>query len=129
MIKKYAIILIIGSFINYLGCYSYEQLRSSAIKEELEQNNHRELSIVTKDYIEYHFDSYMYSVKNDSLLGVSTFFQLNREVPFNGKIALNDITDIKIKNTNTIGSIGMVLGLLTIFGLTIIVVALASYEH
>ena len=127
--RKHFVLLIIISLINYVGCYSYEQVRGSDIREELEQDNQRELYIVTKDYINYHFDCNMYSVKNDSLLGIGTFYQLNREMPFNGKIALNDITDIKIKNINTIGSIGMVLGLATILGLTIIIVSLVTYEY
>ena len=126
IIKKYPAYFLLLSLINFLGCYSFEHIRGLEIREELEQDNRRDLTIVTKDYKEYHFESFMYTVVNDTLLGTGIIYHLNREIPFQGKIATNDITDIEFKNTNIIGSIGMVLGLLTVFGIIIIVIAISN---
>jgi len=124
--KKYAIYFLLLSLLNLLGCYSFEHIRGLEIREELEQDNRRDVTIITKDYKEYHFESFMYTVLNDTLLGTGKIHRLNKEIPFHGKIALNDITDIEFKNTNIIGSIGMVLGLLTVFGIIIIVIAISN---
>ena len=127
IIKKYVIYFLLISLINLLGCYSFEHIRGSAIKEEIaHDDSRRDLSIVTKDYNEYHFESFMYTVVNDTLLGTGTLLRLNKEIPFQGKIAVNDISDIEFKNTNIIGSIGMVLGLLTVFGIIIIVIGISN---
>lgn len=126
IIEKYLVYSLLLSLINFLGCYSFEHIRGLEIREELEQDNRRDLTIVTKDYKEYHFESFMYTVVNDTLFGTGTLLRLNKEIPFQGKIAANDITDIEFKNTNIIGSIGMVLGLLTVFGIIIIVIAISN---
>ena len=44
----------------------------------------------------------MYTVVNDTLFGTGTLLRLNKEIPFQGNIATNDITDIEFKNTNII---------------------------
>lgn len=129
IIKRYTVYFLLFSLINLMGCYSFEQIRGAEIKHELEQDNRRDLAVVTKDYNEYQFNSFMYIVVDDSLLGTGTMLQLNKKIPFQGKIAVNDITDIEFKNTNIIGSIGMVLGLLTVFGLIIIVIAISNDKY
>ena len=126
IIKRYTIYFLLFSLINLIGCYSYEHMRGTEIREELEQENRRDISIVTKDYKEYQFNSFMYIVVDDSLLGTGTILRLNQQKPFQGKIAVNDITDVEFKNTNVLGSIGMVLGLLTVFGLIVIVIAVST---
>jgi hypothetical protein len=130
IVKRYTVYFLLLSLINLWGCYSFEHIRGTEIKEELAQDDgRRDLSIVTKDYKEYHFESFMYTVVNDTLLGTGKIHHLNKEIRFQGKIALNDITDIEFKNTNIIGSIGMVLGLLTVFGLIIIVIAISNDKY
>jgi hypothetical protein len=129
IIKKYLVYFLLLSIINFIGCYSFETIRGTEIKNELERDNRRDLTIVTKDYKEYQFDSFMYTVVNDSLLGTGTLLRLNKEIPYQGKIAVNDITDIEFKNTNIIGSIGMILGVITVFGLIIIVIAISSDKY
>jgi hypothetical protein len=125
IIEKYIVYFLLLFLINFWGCYSFEHIRGLEIREKLNRDDsRRDLSIVTKDYKEYHFDSFMYTVVNDSLLGTGTVLHLNNELPFQGKIALYDITDIEFKDTNIIGSIAMVLGLLTVFGIIIIVIAI-----
>lgn len=129
MIKKYLIVVVVISFLNYLGCYSYEHVRSTAIKEQLEKEDYQELHVVTKDYQEYRFDKNMYTIKKDSLLGIGVVVSYNRETPFQGKIALNDITDVKLYDTNVIGTIGVIIGLASILGLTILIIALAAHDY
>ncbi len=129
IIKKYFVYFLLLSIINLIGCYSFETIRGIEIKNELERDNRRELTILTKDYKKYQFDSFMYTVVNDSLIGTGTLLRLNKEIPFQGKIAVIDITDIEFKNTNIIGSIGMILGVITVFGLIIIVIAISSDKY
>ncbi len=130
IIKKYLVYFLVLSLINVLGCYSFEHIRGTEIREEIElDEGRRELSILTNDYKKYKFDSFMYTVVNDTLLGTGTLLWLNKETPFQGRIALNEITDIEFKNTNIIGSIGMVLGLLTVFGIIIIVIAISNDKY
>jgi len=95
-----------------MGCHSFEPVSKSNIQEIFDSDKNYAVKLLTKDYTEYHFDGYMYSVKNDTLFGTGTKVQLNREVHFQGYIALEDIIEYKIKTSDTGASLGVVLGVL-----------------
>ena len=112
MINKYTIYLLIFSFVHFMGCHSFEPVSKSNMQEIFDSDKNYAVKLLTKDYTEYHFDGYMYSVKNDILFGTGTKVQLNREVPFQGSIALEDIIEYKIKTSDTGATLGVVLGVL-----------------
>ncbi|MGB5893486.1 MAG: hypothetical protein WBG58_04855 [Ignavibacteriaceae bacterium] len=110
MINKYIIYILIVSFAHFIGCHSFEPVSKSNIQELFESDKNYAVKLLTKDYTEYHFDGYMYSVKNDTLFGTGKKIHLNREEPFLGSIALDDIIEYKIKTSDTGATVGVVLG-------------------
>lgn len=127
--KKHFVFLIIITFTNYIGCSSFKNISGPAIKEEINKHNDIPLNIITKDYKEYQFNSYMYSVKNDTLSGVGKIIHLTKESPFNGKIAVAEIIELKYKNENIFGSLGIVLGIVSVALLAALTIALVTEDY
>jgi len=128
MMNKYTIYLLIFSFIHFLGCHSFEPISKSNIQEKFESDKNYAIKLLTKDYTEYHFDGYMYSVKNDTLFGSGRKVYLNREVPFLGAIALDDIIEYKIKTSDTFATVGLVFGVIAVAGLVFLLIVAASFQ-
>ena len=62
--KKILITLTIISFMNLIGCYSY----NSISKEELDQaEEYRDLQVITKNKYIYEFDEGNYTICKDSI--------------------------------------------------------------
>ena len=127
--KKHFVFLIIITFANYIGCSSFKNISGQAIREEVKKHNDMPLKIITKDYKEYQFDSYMYSVKNDTLSGVGKIIHLKKESSFNGKIAVTDIIELKYKSENIFGSLAIVLGIVSVALLAALTIALVTEDY
>ena len=127
--KKYFVFIIIILLFNYVGCSSFKNISGPAIREEVKKHNDIPLNIITKDYKEYQFDSYMYSVKNDTLSGVGKIIHLTKERSFNGKIAVTDIIELKYKSENIFGSLAIVLGIVSVALLAALTIALVTEDY
>jgi hypothetical protein len=128
MIYKYTIYLLIVSFIHFAGCHSFELIRENNIEEKFETGKYYAIKLITKDYTEYYFDGYMYSVKNDTLFGSGIKVYLNRDVPFQGAIAIDDIIEYKIKTSDTAATIGLVFGVIAFAGVVALLIAAATIQ-
>ncbi|MBK9097373.1 MAG: hypothetical protein IPM14_04460 [bacterium] len=125
LIKKYICAILTVSFFHYTGCYSHQQIQRSDVKTYLDENAKEEITIRTTDFKEYHFDRLMYAVRNDTVLGTGELLFFNSSVPFQGKIALDDIVEIRVKETDALGSIFTAIGILTIGVLTAVIASVA----
>lgn len=113
--KKTISIICILAFFNYIGCSSKEVMTKNSFIAENHLNgniNDIYVSTINDDY--YFFSSGNYVIVNDSLSGVGKKILLDKEVNFNGKIALADILTIEQKTFNPGKTIILALGILAV---------------
>ena len=120
--KNLIIIFLVISLFNYLACTTLNVATRVSIEEEMKGGTLRsELYIITKDNNRYHFGDWGYQIVNDTLIGKGLKINPNGEEPFEGKIAMDDISHFEVKETDTMATVGLVLGIaaaaLLVFGL------------
>lgn len=109
--KKITISFLIISLFNYLACTSLNVASKESIKEELESGTlHGDIYIITKDNNRYHFGDWGYRIENDTLYGKGLKINPNGEEPFEGKIAMDDISHFEVKEADPMATVGVVLG-------------------
>jgi hypothetical protein len=125
MKKKIFIYLLIIAFLNYLGCTSLNVVSTGEVKEKLESGTYyQELFLITKDNNRYHFGKWGYHIENDTLIAKGLKVNMNGEVPFEGKIPLEDISYFEVEELNTLSTVGLVLGIGAL-AITVLVLVLA----
>ena len=130
MIKKILISLVIISFLNYLGCYTSEIITKNEIDQGTKKINLKEvISISTKDYKSYSFGANQYQIQNDTLFGTGVITKLGKQIPFKGKIAMNDIVSIEQKSTDAVATIGLVLGIAALGALIFTLVVVTAVTN
>jgi hypothetical protein len=120
--KKLTIIFLVISLFNYLACTTLNVATRESIEEDIKQGTlQSELYVITKDNNRYHFGEWGYQVVDDTLIGKGLKINLNGEEPFEGKIAMVDISHFEVKETDTMATVGLVLGIaaaaVLVFGL------------
>jgi hypothetical protein len=60
------------------------------------QKEYDQASLITKDNKEYQFDDGDYTINSDTLTGSGLSLSGNNEMPFSGKIALDDVTTFNL---------------------------------
>ena len=109
MLRKNIATVLIISFLNFAGCYSTETISINKIKDGTEQINFgKNITIVTKDYSTYCFPAFQYQINNDTLYGTGTHITLGNEIPYKGKIAMNDISSIKQEEVDAGSTTGLI---------------------
>jgi hypothetical protein len=121
MIKKTFIGFMVFAILNLIGCYSFQTVSSETINKYASVDGSEAIELTTKDHIEYRFNKYSYRVKNDTITGNGYVIQLNDEVPFNGRIAFEDIIAMNVEKLDAVASIGLAFGV-AIIGLIIVFV-------
>jgi len=95
--KKLTITITILSFLNLIGCYSYQEITKD---EFTEAEEYLDLQVITKDQYIYEFDEGNYIVQEDSINGSGKFVNKKlikaRFKDFNGSIYLEDIETFKL---------------------------------
>jgi hypothetical protein len=124
MIRKPFIGFMITAMLNLVGCYSFQAVSPNSINEHLRIDGSDAIRLMTKDYFEYTFDRFSYRVLNDTITGNGYVFQLNDEVPFNGKIALSDIIELNIEKLDGVASIGLAFGIAIIVLISVFVIGM-----
>jgi hypothetical protein len=125
MKKKIIIYFLIIAFLNYLGCTSLNIASKEEVKQKLENGTYyQELYLITKDNNRYHFGKRGYHIKNDTLYAKGLKVNMNGEVPFEGKIRLEDISYFEVEELNTLSTVGLVLGIGAL-AITVLVLVLA----
>ena len=122
MKNKILISLLIISFFNYIGCYSFETVSFPEFEDEIKNDNPpKELFINTSDYSRYHCNWNLLEVQEDSIKIKGTTVFGKYEQPFEGKLAIKDIKYIEAKYLDTWTTIILVVaivgGAALLFGL------------
>jgi hypothetical protein len=127
MKKKIIIYCTIIALFNYLGCTTLNIVSKEEVKQKIESGTYyRYLYIVTNDNNRYHFGDWGYSIKNDTLGGKGLKINLNGKEPFEGKIALKDISYFEVEEGDASATIGIVLGISALALLLVFIIGLAT---
>jgi len=99
---KIPISFLLVAILNLLvGCYSYELITVPEYKQvEEEEGKQNEIFVITKDYQKYHFSDSNFYIENDTLYGKGEMIVSEKEILFEGELALSDIESIEIENMN-----------------------------
>jgi hypothetical protein len=111
MFKKLSVWFLIICLFNYLACTSLNVASKESIEEELESGTlHGDIYIITNDHNRYHFGEWGYHIENDTLYGKGLKINPNGEEPFDGKIAMDDISHFEVEEAEPLATVGLVLG-------------------
>ena len=114
MFKKISVCFLIIFLLNYLACTSLNVASKESIEEDLASGTlHADIYMITKDNNRYHFGDWGYHIKNDTLYGKGFKINPNGEEPFEGKIAMDDISHFEVEEAEPIATVGVVLGVTT----------------
>lgn len=101
IVSKIVFYLLILSLINYISCYSYQEIT----KEEFNQTEeYVDLQVRTTNQYIYQFDENNYTVMEDSIYGSGRIKLKNSNKHFEdytGSVYLEDIESIKFDKFNT----------------------------
>jgi hypothetical protein len=110
--KETIIIVLIISLFNFFGCTTMGVATKESIEEETKAGTlHSELYIITNDNNRYHFGKWGYHIEKDTLFGKGLKINPSGEEPFEGKIAMDDISHFEVEEGDTMATIGLVLGI------------------
>ena len=120
--KNLIIIFLVISIFNYLACTTLNVATRESIEEDIKQGTlQSELYVITKNNNRYHFGKWGYQVVEDTLIARGLKINQNVEEPFEGKIAMDDISHFEVKETDTMATVGLVVGIaaaaVLVFGL------------
>ena len=111
--KKLTISILIFFLFNYLACTTLNVATKESIEEEMKEGTFRsEIYIITKDNNRYHFGDWGYNIENDTLYGKGLKINPNGEEPFEGKIAMDDISHFEVEEGDAFATTGLILGTL-----------------
>ena len=114
MLKKINVCLLIIFLFNYLACTTMNVASKESIEEDLASGTlHGDIYIITKDNNRYHIGDWGYHIKNDTLYVKGLKINPNGEEPFEGKIALDDISHFEVEEAEPIATVGVILGVTT----------------
>lgn len=111
--------ILMASLLFSFGCYTnqtitreqLDNIPNEGLKAEFEQHD---ITVYTKDSLEYTFLKDNYRIESDTLMGSGEQTIAGNNRPFNGSISFGDITLLKTENfdtTATIVAIGLPVGL------------------
>ena len=127
MLRKFFITLLVVSFLNFVGCYSSEIISKTEIDKGTKKINFdEEISISTKDYNSYRFGAHQYQIQNDILSGTGVTTKFGKQIPFKGKIALNDVVSFEQKSIDAGATTGLVIGGIALGMLIVVLIYTAA---
>jgi len=130
MYKKISISFLIVFLFNYLACTSLNVTSKETIKEEVDSGKlHNDIFIITKDNNRYHLGNWGYQIKNDTLYAKGLKVNPDGEEPFEGKIAMDDISHFEVEEGDALATTGLVLGITAIAALIIGIIAVNSIDN
>lgn len=129
MFKKISVCFLIIFLFNYLACSTLNVASKETIEEELESGTlHGDIYIITNDHNRYHFGEWGYHIKNDTLYGKGLKINPNGEEPFEGKIAMDDISHFEVEETDPMATTGVILGVAAFALLVFGIIAVISFN-
>jgi len=130
MFKKLSFCFLIICLFNYLACTTLNVASKETIEEELESGTlHGDIYIITKDNNRYHFGEWGYRIESDTLYGKGLKINPNGEEPFEGKIAMDDISHFEVEEAETLATVGVVLGVAAFAMIVLGAIALNSASN
>ena len=130
IMKKLVIIILVISLFNYLACTTLNVATKESIEEEMNEGTLRsEMYIITKDNNRYHFGSWGYRIENDTLFGKGLKVNPNGEEPFEGKIAMDDISHFEVEEGDGMATMGLVLGIGALAALTVVLIGAITFGN
>jgi len=130
MYKKISVSFLIVFLLNYLACTSLNVASKETIKEEVESGKlHNDIFIITKDNNRYHLGDWGYQIKNDTLYAKGLKVNPEGEEPFDGKIAMDDISHFEVEEGDALATTGLVLGITAIAALILGIIAVNSIDN
>ena len=125
--KKLFILFLISTVFLYLnGCYSIREMTKAEFKEK---NKKGSVTIITKNMETYQFAKGWYHIESDTLYGNGAKLNAEHNIPFSGKIALDEIDVIKVEAPNGFRTLTLILGVAAITCLVIYVVVMSSRSY
>lgn len=106
LMKLITIICLLG-FLNYVGCYSVQNLT----RNDLEEDFASDIRLLTKDNHTYFFAHGNYRIDKDSLYGIGKRLEGYSANEFEGKIAFKDIEMISGEKVDVGNTFLMLLGI------------------
>ena len=124
MNNKFISVILVVTLLNLAGCYSSQSVTVPEYKQvEEEEGKPDEIYVKTKDNQEYHFYYPSFDIENDTLYGKGVRIVSEKEILFEGELALSDIESIEIANMDWLKTSSLCIGLspiILIIGLAII---------
>lgn len=128
MPKKITTYILFFSFLHLVGCYSFETITYSEFEEVMKtEDAPKDIFIKTFDSKKYHFSQKMFTLEGDSININGTIVLNDKEEPFTGKIAQENIKSIELKNFSTGKTIIFVSSVAV--GVTLFVLLVSSKEN
>ena len=125
MYKKISISFLIVFLFNYLACTSLNVASKETIKEEADSGTlHGNIFVITKDNNRYHLGGWGYQIKNDTLYAKGLKVNPDGEEPFEGKIAMDDISHFEVEEGDALATTGLVIGIAAVLALVLGIIAL-----
>jgi hypothetical protein len=105
--KKLTISFLMISLFNYLACTTLNVASKESIKGEMKNDTlSGEIYVFTMDHNRYHFGNWGgdwgYHIENDSLYGKGLKINPNGVKPFEGKIAMDNISYFEIEEVDAL---------------------------
>ena len=125
MYKKISISFLIILLLNYLACTSLNVASKESINEEANSGKlHNDIFVITKDNNRYHLGGWGYQIKNDTLYAKGLKVNPDGEEPFEGKIAMDDISHFEVEEGDALATTGLVIGIAAVLALVLGILAL-----
>lgn len=109
--KKILSWILITSFISYnIGCYSLQEISKEEFEARTDKN---EATLFTKDMETYQLNKSQYYIKADTIYAIGNkIVDGDNKIPFNGKIPLENVSVISIKESDGLATTFLVIGII-----------------
>lgn len=117
--KKIIITLTIISFMNLIGCYSYQTIS----REELNQaEEYKDLQVITKNKYIYEFDESNYTISEDSIYGSGNLKLIRGKKvykDYEGSINFEDVEELGMEKFDVVTTI-------LVIAIPVVIIAIAA---
>jgi hypothetical protein len=123
--RKIIVIILVFSIINIFGCYYQEQMSPG----DYNYNDHYDILLTTRDTT-YKLKGEEYQFYNDTLtVNLSKQIDNQTKLKYDVKIPADEINIVEVEMTDTLGTAGVILGVLAGLFAAMVIVAAASYGN
>lgn len=126
-VNKILIMLLIISFLNFVGCSSLETVTKKEYDEDKDEIDFsKELYVTTKDNIRRHFLPGEYAIKNDILFYQGAVENNDGDSTLSRSIPMENIVSFEQRSVDSLSTTGLVLTIVAVGFLVLSIIALKS---